>query len=102
RCTEESPFAPSNNIYCETKIGAEEAVRDLGRKGLPYVIIRPANVYGPGPSVWTVRPAKLARSGRLFPVAGGTGICNPVYVDNLVDALLAAATKDGINGQVYT
>jgi nucleoside-diphosphate-sugar epimerase len=98
---EQTPFDTSNNIYCETKIGAEEMVRRVGEKGLRYTIIRPANVYGPGPSVWTVRPAKLARQGKMFVVAGGTGYCNPVYVDNLVDAMLLAATNESVLGRDY-
>jgi nucleoside-diphosphate-sugar epimerase len=98
---ETNPFDGSNNIYCETKIGAEEEVRRVGEKGLRHVIIRPANVYGPGPSVWTVRPAKLARAGRMFVVAGGTGYCNPVHVDNLVDAMFLAATNETAVGRDY-
>jgi nucleoside-diphosphate-sugar epimerase len=100
-CDEETPFDSSDNIYCATKIGAEEEVRRVGEKGLPYVVVRPANVYGPGPSVWTVRPAKLARSGRMFLVAGGKGFCNPVYIDNLVDGMLLAATRDEALGRTY-
>jgi nucleoside-diphosphate-sugar epimerase len=98
---ERTPFDASDNIYCETKIGSEMAVRRVAEKGLRSVVIRPANVYGPGPSVWTVRPAKLARAGRMFVIAGGKGFCNPVFIENLVDAMLLAATTEAAVGREY-
>lgn len=101
RCDETTPFDASDNLYCETKIGAERALEPVAARGLRFAIVRPSNVYGPGYSVWTVRPAKLARAGKLFLVDKGSGICNPVYVDNLVDALLLAATRPEAEGRDY-
>ena len=44
---EDSPLAPGN-IYERTKVAAERLVREFGaERSLPYVILRPADVYGP-------------------------------------------------------
>ena len=64
-------------------------------------MIRPTNVYGPCSNPWTVRPIKLINSGQMILINGGTGICNYVYIDNLLDATLAATKRDQSVGQVY-
>src|SRR5919202_2274469 len=44
---ENSPLAPGN-IYEQTKVSAERLVREFGLdERLPFVILRPADVYGP-------------------------------------------------------
>ncbi|HYC32792.1 MAG TPA: NAD(P)-dependent oxidoreductase, partial [Gemmatimonadales bacterium] len=44
---EDSPLRPGN-VYERTKVAAESLVRETGaQSGLPFVILRPADVYGP-------------------------------------------------------
>ena len=102
RVDETTPFEPCGNLYCDTKIAAEKAVwaaHDEAR--LPVVVIRPANVYGPYSSSWTLRPIKLINSGQMILINGGTGLCNYVYIDNLLDATIAATKRDESVGEVY-
>ena len=102
RADETTPYQPCENLYCDTKIAAEKAVWAAHREaGLPVVVIRPTNVYGPSSNPWTIRPIKLIHSGQMMLINGGTGLCNYVYIDNLVDATLAAAKCDQSVGQVY-
>jgi nucleoside-diphosphate-sugar epimerase len=99
---EATPYQPCGNLYCDTKIEAERAVWAAHHgTGLPVVVIRPANVYGPHSNPWTIRPVKLINSGRMMLIKGGTGLCNYVYIDNLIDATLAAAKCGQSVGQVY-
>lgn len=101
-CDENTPYQPCGNLYCDTKIAGEKAVwAAYQKKGLPVVVIRPANVYGPYSNPWTVRPIKLILSGQMVWVNGGIGLCNYVYVDNLIDATLAATKSNASLGQVY-
>jgi dihydroflavonol-4-reductase len=45
--TEDSPLSPGN-IYERTKVAAERLVRDFAENcGLPALVLRPADVYGP-------------------------------------------------------
>lgn len=99
---ENTPYQPCGNLYCDTKIGSEKAVWAAHqKKRLPVVVIRPANVYGPCSNPWTVRPIKLILSGQMVLINGGTGLCNRVYIDNLIDATLAATKNDQSVGEVY-
>ena len=102
RVDETTPFQPCGNLYCDTKIAAEKAVWAAYHEArLPVVVIRPANVYGPHSNPWTVRPIKLIKSGQMILINGGTGLCNYVYVDNLLDATLSATKRDESVGEAY-
>jgi nucleoside-diphosphate-sugar epimerase len=99
---ETTPYQPCGNLYCDTKIASEKAVWTVYQEtGLAVVVIRSTNVYGPYSNAWTVRPAKLINSGQMILINGGKGICNYVYIDNLLDATLAATKRDQSVGQVY-
>ncbi|MGZ3578273.1 MAG: NAD-dependent epimerase/dehydratase family protein [Syntrophales bacterium] len=99
---ENTAYQPCGNLYCDTKIAAEEIVWAYHReRKLPVVVIRPTNVYGPRSNPWTLRPVKLINSGQMMLINGGTGLCNYVYIDNLIDATLLAAKRDEAVGQAY-
>lgn len=88
--TEDAPLRGDGNIYCETKLAAELALRGVhDPRGTEVVIVRPGDVYGPRGSQWILRPLELLRR-RLFYLPRGAGVINHVHVDNLVDALLLA------------
>jgi nucleoside-diphosphate-sugar epimerase len=44
---------------------------------------------------------KLVNSGQMILINQGTGICNCVYIDNVIDATLAAAKRDQAVGEAY-
>jgi nucleoside-diphosphate-sugar epimerase len=99
---EDTAFQPCGNLYCDTKIAAEKVVWEYHRdKGLPIVVIRPTNVYGPHSKPWTLRPLKMITSGKMMLINGGTGLCNYVYIDNLIDATLLSTKRDEAVGQAY-
>jgi nucleoside-diphosphate-sugar epimerase len=99
---ETTPVQPCGNLYCDTKIAAENAVwAAYQKRKLPVIVIRPANVYGPHSNPWTIRPMKLVNSGQMVLINEGTGICNYVYIDNLLDATIAATKRDESVGEVY-
>ncbi len=82
--------------YIDTKSASDRLARRRGA-----VVVRPGDVYGPRSIPWLVRPLELARAGRLAVPDAGDGTMLPVYVDDLVDALLAAALR-GEAGEAYT
>lgn len=86
--------------YRASKIAAESAVMSASRRGLATVILRPGQVFGPGDG--RLAPFVLRWLARGLPllVDGGHGFCHPVYIDNLIDALLAAGTVPEASGQV--
>lgn len=67
----------------------------------PVVIIRPGNVYGPGATIWCLRPLEAIKQGRIALIDQGTGIFLHTYIDNLLDALLSTLTTQHIEGEVF-
>ena len=95
---EDSPFSPGN-IYERTKVAAERLVRDFAENcGLPAVVLRPADVYGPRDQ----RLLKLFNgvSRGRFPLFGsGKGRRHMVYVDDVVSAFFRACEREDAVGE---
>jgi nucleoside-diphosphate-sugar epimerase len=70
------------------------------RYGLPVVILRPPNVYGPF-SPFTLNLLEKTRTGNIAIVDGGRNPCNLVYIDNLMEATLAAIWKPNAVGEIF-
>ena len=99
---EDSPWPSSEDAYTLVKREAEERMRELHREGgLPAVILRPTLVYGPFSDFWTLKPIQRMRKGQVPLIDGGTGLCNAVYVDDVVDAMLLAASRPGVEGKAF-
>ena len=99
---ETTPPRPGADPYARTKLAAEELVRAAHREhGLPTVILRPTIVYGPRSQWWTVDPIQRLKQGRLALPGRGDGVANVVYVDDVVNALLLAATVPDIEGETF-
>gem|GEM_PF-103323 len=99
--TEGTAHQYSHEPYCDTKLDAEEVVRELIRdRGLPAVIVQPTEVFGPDDENWTMGPLRLIRKGRMLLASGGSGLVQLVYQDDVVDGILAAA-RHGRVGEAY-
>jgi len=89
--TEDAPRSPEN-LYERTKLEGEQAVMAAAQKrGLDLIIIRPAWVFGLG----CPRTAKLARTigkGSFVFIGAGSNLRHPIYIDDFVAGLVAAAT----------
>jgi nucleoside-diphosphate-sugar epimerase len=88
------------NAYCFAKTEQDKLVTDYARRfGIPYVLIRPGWVYGPG------NPGIHGRVGigtfGIFLHLGGGNTMPLTYVDNCAEAtVLAGLTKD-VDGEVF-
>jgi nucleoside-diphosphate-sugar epimerase len=99
--TEEGVYHYSGDDYCQGKIEAEKVARRYHQEhGLPVTVLRPTIVYGPFGD-YSVETISLIRQGRMVLVNGGQGICNSLYVDNLIEALLIAAEHDRAVGEIF-
>ena len=87
------------DAYGFGKLKQEELVREYGKNyGMPYVILRPGAVFGPG---------KTDLSGRVgintfgfFIHLGGANPLPLTYVDNCSDAIVLAGIRKGIDGEI--
>ncbi len=96
---EQTPLWPLG-LYRETKIGAEREVRAAHRLGLATVILRPGQIFGPEDTGWSPAAIRLLRRGVPVVVDGGRGFCYPIYIENLVDALVSAGEVNDAVGEV--
>lgn len=65
------------------------------------VVFRPGIVYGPGSRQWSIRIARWLEARRIGDLgAAGDGICNLVFVGDVVEALCAAVRSTSADGKV--
>lgn len=99
---ETAPRRHFGNAYSDSKLEAEKIALDFARAGkVPVTVLQPTAVYGPYGGVWTEQVLRALQSGRMILVDGGGGLCNHVYVDDLVSAMLLAAVRDEAVGEAF-
>lgn len=90
------------SFYSVTKAEGERTALEFSHQyHLPLTIIRPACTYGPGSLAWTLTPLQRVQRGRPVLLGDGSGICNAVYIDNLIDLILLALKNDAAMGQAF-
>jgi nucleoside-diphosphate-sugar epimerase len=93
---------PIGDSYADTKLEGELlALRYASEFQIPVVVVRPPIVYGPCGRAWTIGPINSIKQDRQVLINGGHGVCNTLYVENLVDALLLCAKVNGVEGEVF-
>ena len=97
---ETAPITPAD-YYQYTKYEGEKVAQEFMKQGLDIAVLRPAAIYGPGdPERWGMLFRQVAK-GRFFMLGAGQVTYHPLYIDNLIDAFMAAMKKDASNGQTY-
>ncbi|MAU12324.1 MAG: oxidoreductase [Anaerolineaceae bacterium] len=98
---ETAPIAPAD-YYQYTKWEGEKVAHEFMERGkLDIAILRPAAIYGPGdPERWVMLFKRVA-PGRFFMLGSGNVTYHPLYIANLVDALVLAQEKPEAVGQTY-
>jgi nucleoside-diphosphate-sugar epimerase len=100
--TEECPFDLQGDAYGVSKAEGERAAFALGRKlGVEVVALRPTLVYGPNAPLWVLQYFDRVRREQVALIDGGAGLANLVYVDDLVDAMWAAAERPAVAGEAF-
>jgi nucleoside-diphosphate-sugar epimerase len=85
--------------YCYAKLKQDQLVAEYGRKhAIPYVLVRPGAVYGPGTKGITGRVGSGAFG--IYLHLGGSNVIPFTYVDNCADAIVLAGITSGIDGEV--
>ena len=100
--TERTGAAPPGDPYADAKLAGERLALELGpTRGVPVTVVQPTVVYGPFATVHGSDILDELRTGRMILVDQGQGICNAVYVDDVVTALLLAATSPQAAGERF-
>jgi nucleoside-diphosphate-sugar epimerase len=99
-CALEDAPTERYDAYGFGKLKQEQLVREYGeKKDLPYVIVRPGAVFGPG---------KKELSGRVgintfgfFVHLGGSNRLPLTFVDNCAEAIVLAGLVPGVDGETF-
>jgi nucleoside-diphosphate-sugar epimerase len=99
-CSLENAPQKRYDAYGFGKLKQEEVVREYGKNnGLPYVILRPGVVFGPG---------KRDLSGRVgtdtfgfFMHLGGSNLLPLTFVDNCAEAIVVSGLEPGLDGETF-
>jgi len=88
--------------YTQTKAEAEVVVQQhVEQHGLPAVVLRPGFLYGPGDRHGLKRMVEKLQAGKMKFIGPGDKLLHNTNVENLVDAIILALEKPGIEGQTY-
>jgi nucleoside-diphosphate-sugar epimerase len=86
--------------YCIGKVNQENLIREYNRDhGIPYAIVRPGYVYGPGKTEISGRVGLMR--GNTFLHMGGSNTVPFSYVENCADAVILAGLAAEAEGQVF-
>lgn len=99
--TEETAYAPTDHYQVSKRDGEALARAHFARTGLLGVIVRPTAIYGPG-DLRFLKLFRLIDRGRFVMLGRGDMLYHLVYVQDLVEGLVLAATRSSATGQVFT
>jgi nucleoside-diphosphate-sugar epimerase len=105
--TRNKPYTEDDEPHPEDAYGiskreAEQVLwRVADETGLEVVIIRPPLVYGPGVKGNFLTMLKIVRRGIPLPLGGVTNRRSLIYVENLADAIVLAATHPLAAGNTF-
>lgn len=100
--TEDVPLDPTGNAYGARKVEAEKIALAADCADMRVIALRPTIVYGPFSTQWTVNFATRIMSGSWGTFGEkGEGVCNLVYVGDVVRAIFTALESDQGFGQAY-
>jgi len=99
---EDFPLTPFPEPYAMTKAEGDRVVQRLiANEHLPAVIIRPGTFFGPGDRLHFGRMADRLRAGKGIIVGSGRNALPFVYVTDVVQGLILAASSERAIGQAY-
>jgi len=99
-CPLEDAPQERHDAYAFGKLEQEALVREYGRtRGLPFVILRPGTVFGPGKKDLTGRIG-IDTFG-FFIHVGGSNRLPLTFVDNCAEAIVLAGVVPNVNGEIF-
>jgi NADH dehydrogenase len=88
----------AKSAYHQTKWAAEELVR---ASGIPFTILRPSLIYGPGDQ-FTIRLSEMIRHSPVLPIIGtGRSKVQPIFIEDVVSCIVKAVSSDLFVGNRY-
>ncbi len=98
--SESSSYEKPGSEYKNTKVAIEKKLQS-NKDTLHSTILQPTIVYGPASWLWTDYIIEKLLTGTVIIPDNGQGICNAVYVDDVVKALILATQTNGKSAEKY-
>ena len=92
-------YSDGPSEYQRSKAAGETAIR-TGSPEIAWTILQPSVVFGRGDSFLNLF-ADLARMFPVLPLAGATARFQPVYVEDVAEAVWQSLTRDDAGGQTF-
>ena len=99
--SEAGPYYPLINPYQISKKKGEEIALSLNGPDMSVSVIRPGNVYGPDDLTTMFPIFQAMEKGIMGYIDGGKSLSCPVYIDDLLDAIVLVWHSDMANGQLF-
>jgi nucleoside-diphosphate-sugar epimerase len=97
---ERTPASRTREPYAAAKRAAEQLVL-AHASHLDVTVVQPTVVYGPRAGVYGRDIIEELRETRIPLIDGGRGVCNALYIDDLVTAMQLAATSPRAPGERF-
>ncbi len=92
-------FAPGDG-YQRTKLEGEQWIGKFAKENnLPYSIVRPAPIYGPG-DLRLLKLFRMVNKGYLLMLGGGKGMYHLVHVDDLCNIIMLAGITPAARSEI--
>ena len=99
-CEVEANPLVRGEAYCYGKVKQEEMLRQYGKThNIPYVIVRPGWVFGPGNTGISGRVG-IDTFGMFFHM-GGSNRIPLTYIDNCAELIMLAGMRKGVDGLIF-
>jgi nucleoside-diphosphate-sugar epimerase len=96
------PLQGTGFPYSDTKAEADRLARAYAHeRGLPVAVLRPTWIYGPGDRTFLPEVVDAMRKHEMVFFGSGDNTIPLCYIDNLVDAIELALSRDEAIGQGY-
>lgn len=100
--TADAPFKSYGDVYADAKIEAEKRFWKLTKElNIEASVIRPSYVWGPMSEWFSVEIIKQMKQNKFYWVDNGSGSCNAVYVENVVDLALICGQHPKAIGESF-
>jgi UDP-glucose 4-epimerase len=91
-----------SSTYPRTKAEAEIRATEVAKQfDMELSIVRPSMIYGPGHGVWSEDMFRNVLKGKPVMLGDGSAHFNPVYIDDVADALILCAKHSHAAGEVF-
>lgn len=99
---ESDPLTPNTTYGLSKKLGEEVVLYYAHKNRLPYVIVRPTNIYGPGTANGVIASYtdSFYRQNKIQITGDGNQLRDFIYVTDFVDAMMRIIIGDVVN-EIY-